>query len=1571
MIVRKILSAAATGGIGYYPVGNPTDAYYDNVSLLLNGDVEVDSNFANVSLLLDGNTLTDKSNNKATITNTGSVTVSSAVKKFGTGSMAFSGSNYLSMPHTTAHDFGSGNFTLEGWVYLTSTATQHIISQWASSGYGFTMLVYNGVLSFAYTTNGGAGTLVISQSTYTAVTNSWVYYTITRNGNNLLFFADGILKTTNNLTTALPVVTTPLEIGRNGDGASYFTGYADDLRITKGVARYTSSFTPPVKALPSHEILDSSVYRLPVTTYGNARIDTATKKFGTGAMYFDGSGDYLSTPAGSSMNISSGDFTIEAWVYYTSPQQSKTCTLFHLSQGGDPGFHMHRNTSGYLAIDDGSVGTTPGTIVIPLDTWVHVAAVRISGQIYGYVNGVQCINAATQVYVAPNVAIVGRYNNAGSTSDFKGYLYDARITKGYARYTANFTPPSASLPTIPPTISADPWWGNVSLLLDGNTTDAYDPYWQNVSLMLTGDDFIDWSNQHNAVTNNGTVTLDTTNKKYNSSSYLFSGSGCNLTFPSNLAMNLTDDFTIEFWAKPTSLSNATYPIILGSGATGWGAGCVGINFHGSAGTQGKLVMFTYETSGAAIVGSTTLATVGAWHHYAITRTGTSVKLYVDGFLESTGTSSQTFAFNTTKTFIGANGWDPSSTAQYNGYLADLRITKGIARTITVPTTALPSYKIQDRTQNNLTLTPYGNVQLSTDVMKNGTGSMFFDGTGDYLTLPMSSNLQLGSGQFTVECWFYATNVTSSTALFGCYRVTSYPGNTAGWDIVFASGNVAFRWGSPAYNDNGSTAVTANQWHHIAVVNTGSNIRMYVDGVQATSTTTNATVTNSAESTLWIGWAGSLSGTTINPFNGYIDDLRITKGYARYTQNFTPPSQSFATQYISTGYDANYADVSLLLNGNGTNGSQVFTDLSSNTKAFTNNGVTVNTTTKKYGTGSLSFNGSSNYILVGTNDASFNFGSGDFTMETWFNVPTLPNTYTRIITNFDGVVADPYTHEGPQIEISNTNKLTCRFGFADGTFADLTGSTPITANIWNHVALVRQGTSVKMYLNGVSEGSITVSQAQYWNSNIKTIIGAWYINGSYTRFFNGYIDDFRITKGIARYTSNFTPPTYQLPTDTTGTVIDPLRSSTSLLLRGNGTNGSTSFTDESPNGLTVTNNGSVTVNTTTKKYGTGSMAFSGSNSLAITSASNLSFGTNDFTVEFWFYANSSASYDTFFSTTLNYSGSSDLRINTNSSARTIQVATNNTLLFAGNTAFTLSVWNHLAIARYGTKLVLFLNGVNVGSVTNSTNFVSDTFLIGSVASSYYFNGYIDDLRITKGYARYTSNFTPPTYEDPIVTGTVYDYNYPQVSLLLNGDGTNGSTVFKDLSSSPKTITNNSSVTVNTTTKKFGTGSMAFSGSNYLTVPANNGCVFGTGDFTVEGWYNITSHGSMGTMLWNHNTASTGHPYMMVIGNKFAFGNTGNYPFVIGAITLSLNTWYHLAISRSSGSLKLFVNGVLDVTASAAADYSTSNPIGIFTNLPSDNNWTGTGYADDVRVTKGLARYTQNFTPPTAPLPTSYS
>lgn len=100
----------------------------------------------------------------------------------------------------------------------------------------------------------------------------------------------------------------------------------------------------------------------------------------------------------------------------------------------------------------------------------------------------------------------------------------------------------------------DPWWGNVSLLLDGNTTDAYDPYWQNVSLMLTGDDFIDWSNNHYSITKNGAVAIDNTTKKYNTGSIKITTADTDYCSTTAGAALGTSNFTIEFWFNSSSTS---------------------------------------------------------------------------------------------------------------------------------------------------------------------------------------------------------------------------------------------------------------------------------------------------------------------------------------------------------------------------------------------------------------------------------------------------------------------------------------------------------------------------------------------------------------------------------------------------------------------------------------------------------------------------------------------------------------------------------------------------------------------------------------------------------------------------------------------------------------------------------------------------------------------------------------------------------------------------------------------------------------------------------------------------------
>ena len=1562
---RKIINAASTGGIGYYPVISSVvlDLYYDNVSLLLNGDVEVDSNFANVALLLTGNDLVDKSLSPVALTNT-SVTVSNSLKKFGTGSLYFNGSSYFSLSLST-----TAAFTFECWFYRTAAV---------SSG-SFNFFIGTSGSGIAFYNNGS--TIRVSSQAFTVpdLINQWVHFAATRDSsNNIRVFFNGIESTTGTLNESGTFGWTRI----GAYNAMYqFQGYMDDIRLTNGIVRYTANFTPPVKALPTHEILDSSVYRLPVTTYGNTRIDTATKKYGTSSMYFDGNGDYLSFADTSAIAFGTSDFTVELWINFavaTGRQailSGSVTNSFFLIKGNDS---AGDNT---LSVGQTLVGTREYcNYTFTAGFWYHVAVSRASGVIYFYVNGIAQTTNSSGIGVTnlPSSAYVIAYSAyAPIPSYFNGYIDDFRITKGVARYTANFTPPSASLPTIPPTIPADPWWGNVSLLLDGNTTDAYDPYWQNVSLMLTGDDFIDWSNQHNAITVVGNTTINTTTKKFSTGSMYFDGGGDYLRIPDSPQLQITGgNFTIELWSYP--LTGKQFPCLFSNyNSTSWAAN-TGVGLYAGHAGIGDTTHYKLAWNGTwpKLTSSATI-NFNAWTHIALVKNGSTITLYLNGIADSSFTDSSN-SYTAPMWWIGTGGYTPDNSDEFNGYIDDFRITKGIARytaNFTPPTAALPSYKIQDRTQNNLTLTPYGNVQLSTDVMKNGTGSMFFNGT---------TTSRIGGGPsylisntdstFTIEAWVYVVAApTNGNASYNLYcpaliGLNATP-NTGTGNLYFGL-LPAMKLALTTYNGNtitstGTTVLSLNKWYHVACSVSSNVIMFFINGVADTlDSTTLSNPRTGSSSSFEVGTNG------YNTFNGYIDDLRVTKGVARYTQNFTPPSQSFATQYISTGYDENYADVSLLLNGNGTNGSQVFTDLSSTPKTITAYGnAQISTAVKKYGTGAIAFDGTGDYLTVPAAAGGF---SGDFTIEGGFYYNSLSSGYCPI---FDARNSSSYA--GILLYLFSTGIYLYRANSGLVT-------TPLPpTNAWFHFAVTRKNATIYLFINGIQAGTATDS-GDFPATTI--YLGAFCDLYQYS---NAYLDDFRITKGIARYTTNFTPPTYQLPTDTTGTVIDPLRSSTSLLLRGNGTNGSTSFTDESPNGLTVTVGGNSQISTSVKKYGTGSISFDGTGDyLAIAPSSTFTMGTGDFTIEMWAYQ-LTAKDCTYFEIRDDVGGANAIGIGART-ANTIFAWISGSFVLTSSSTISLNTWNHIACTRIGTTVTLYCNGVSFGTVTNSTNIsctnasVAGPIDLRDASSSWKFNGYIDDLRITKGYARYTANFTPPTYEDPIVTGTVYDYNYPQVSLLLNGDGTNGSTVFTDLSSSPKTVTAYDNTQISTSVKKYGTGSIYFDGNgDYLSVAYNAGFGFGSNNFTIECWAYISSF-----------TPSSGPVFASNWGNPpsygawaFGAGNNGGVTLSVNlrnssaadfqisapASTVTTSQWYHYAVTRTGSTFYIFVNGVQKATGtySTALD-NNSTPILLGRQAYNyDNYGSFNGYIDDFRITNGVARYTQNFTPPTAPLPTSYS
>jgi len=180
----------------------------------------------------------------------------------------------------------------------------------------------------------------------------------------------------------------------------------------------------------------------------------------------------------------------------------------------------------------------------------------------------------------------------------------------------------------------------------------------------------------------------------------------------------------------------------------------------------------------------------------------------------------------------------------------------------------------------------GNAQISTSVKKYGTGSLAFDGTGDRLVSPPTYLFDL-AGDFTIECW------ANFNTLAGTYTgIASYADSSGwyGWQLIKNNSNIQFQFLSASAGVGtvtSSSTVTTGVWYHIAVVRSGSTITLYIDGTSKGTSTTTASY-SSANSFFRVGDERTIS----YPLDGYVDDLRITKGYARYTANFTPPTAAF-------------------------------------------------------------------------------------------------------------------------------------------------------------------------------------------------------------------------------------------------------------------------------------------------------------------------------------------------------------------------------------------------------------------------------------------------------------------------------------------------------------------------------------------------------------------------------------------------------------------------------------------------------------------------------------------------------
>ena len=202
----------------------------------------------------------------------------------------------------------------------------------------------------------------------------------------------------------------------------------------------------------------------------------------------------------------------------------------------------------------------------------------------------------------------------------------------------------------------------------------------------------------------------------------------------------------------------------------------------------------------------------------------------------------------------------------------------------------------DSTDNPKTIAANGNAQISTAQSKFGGASGYFDGLGDYLSVSSSSDWNIGTGDFTIDFWYYADSPSAEAEFFN--MAPAYNSTLENTRIKISRDYSYIRGGI-----NGSIVVSNSggvfdaNWHHVALVRYSGNVNLFIDGVGITATSNSSSVTND---NLYIGVGNHPEGTipTTEYWKGYLDEIRVSNGIARWTSNFTPPSAPYG--YLSPG-----------------------------------------------------------------------------------------------------------------------------------------------------------------------------------------------------------------------------------------------------------------------------------------------------------------------------------------------------------------------------------------------------------------------------------------------------------------------------------------------------------------------------------------------------------------------------------------------------------------------------------------------------------------------------------------------
>lgn len=391
----------------------------------------------------------------------------------------------------------------------------------------------------------------------------------------------------------------------------------------------------------------------------------------------------------------------------------------------------------------------------------------------------------------------------------------------------------------------------------------------------------------------------------------------------------------------------------------------------------------------------------------------------------------------------------------------------------------------------------GDTHISAAQSKFGGGSIYLDSIGDYMQIAGDPSTTFGTGDWTVEGWWYFPVDASSAG--GLWQISHVPGGFYnGSSIYVGTSSTVFRMDTGTSGGaNSTTPSTAGVWRHIAQVKHGNLTILWINGVNALQLGDSSDYVGGH---IVIGAFNSINNVFM--INGYLNEFRILKGIAAYTEPFTPPTAPFEYTNPIGGVD---------LKGTGTNGSTTITD--SGGHPVTRVGDT-QISTAQNATGSIYFDGAGDYVQI-AGDSTTIIGSQDFTIQMWANIPVVPNGagagFFQLSNVPGGLTTDTTGNCVTLYMSSNVVRME-----AGGNGQSTSYTPPLTT--WHHYALCRTGGFTSLFIDGVKQFELPDTKV-YVGGHLA--VGGFYGTGN---LMAQYINDFKIKVGVAEYTANFTPPT---------------------------------------------------------------------------------------------------------------------------------------------------------------------------------------------------------------------------------------------------------------------------------------------------------------------------------------------------------------------------------------------------------------------------------------------------------------